>query len=231
LKKIAILQSDYIPWKGYFDIINSVDEFIFYDEAQYTRRDWRNRNIIKTKDGPRWITIPVQVKGRYDQRIKDTRIANKRWALKHWRMIEHNYGSSPAFTDYAAILEDAYQNCGKLVFLSDINRLFINVLNSILGIQTLISDTSKFNIEGCKTEKIISICKQAGAEIYLSGPSAKEYIEEELFVKSGIKLEWADYEGYSQYYQNFPPFIHEVSIVDVILNNGIKSTKLLKSFS
>jgi hypothetical protein len=125
LKKIAILQSNYIPWKGYFDIINSVDEFIFYDEAQYTRRDWRNRNIIKTKDGPKWITIPVKVKGRYEQRIIETRVANKNWASKHWKMIEYNYGSSPGFTDYASVFEETYHTCGKLTFLSDINRLFI----------------------------------------------------------------------------------------------------------
>ncbi len=230
MKKIAILQSNYIPWKGYFDIINSVDEFIIYDDAQYTRRDWRNRNIIKTRNGLKWLTIPVEVKGKYDQKINETRIADKTWASKHWKMIMHNYTSAPAFEAHAGLFEETYHSCEKLVFLSDVNRLFIKVINSIIGIHTLISDTSQYKMKGSKNDKIISICKQANAEAYVTGPLAKEYIDEKLFLKSGIDLIWVDYKGYPEYNQVFPPFEHAVSTIDVIFNNGIKATSLLKSF-
>jgi hypothetical protein len=229
-KKIAILQSNYIPWKGYFDIINSVDEFVIYDDAQYTRRDWRNRNIIKTKDGLRWLTIPVEVKGKYDQKIKETKIADKEWASKHWKKIKLNYGSAPYFKDYTDLFEESYHQCEKLSFLSDVNRLFINVLNSILGIHTPISDSSKYKMEGGKNEKIISICKQANAKVYVTGPSAKDYINEELFFKSGITLRLVDYKGYPEYNQIFPPFEHNVSIIDVIFNCGNNTHSLMKSF-
>jgi hypothetical protein len=230
MKKIAILQSNYIPWKGYFDIINSVDEFVVYDEAQYTRRDWRNRNIIKTKDGLKWLTIPVEVKGKYDQKIKETRIAGKKWALKHWKMIKYNYCPSLVFREYEGLLEETYLQSERLNFLSDVNNLFISVINSILGIKTLITDSSKYKMEGNRNEKLISICKQANAELYLTGPSAKTYIDEKLFFESGITVKWFNYEGYPVYDQIFPPFEPTVSIIDVILNNGVKSTSFLKSF-
>jgi hypothetical protein len=230
MKKIAILQSNYIPWKGYFDIINTVDEFIIYDDAQYTRRDWRNRNIIKTKDGLRWLSIPVDVKGKYIQKIKETRIADKKWASRHWRIIKQSYCYATCFKDYSAIFDELYHKCEKLEFLSDVNRLFINVLNSILGIQTMITDSSEYIMEGNRNEKIISICRQANAQVYVTGPSAKNYIDERLFSESGINLMWIDYDGYPEYNQIFPPFNHAVSIIDVIFNNGIKAPSFLKSF-
>ena len=230
MKRIAILQSNYIPWKGYFDIINSVDEFIIYDDAQYTVRDWRNRNIIKTKNGLKWLTIPVLVKNRRYQKINETRIADNKWASKHWESIKHSYSSSPFFDDYNDIFEKAYQECKELDFLSDVNRFFLEIINSILGIGTTISDSSLYVIEGDRNQKIISICKQAGADVYLSGPSAKNYVEEEIFEKAGIKLCWADYKDYPEYCQKYPPFEHNVSILDLILNEGEKVSLFMKSF-
>src|SRR6056297_2335313 len=105
-KKVAIIQSSYIPWKGYFDIINSVDEFIIYDNVQYTRRDWRNRNLIKTPNGLKWLTIPVAVKGRYYQAIRDTKVSDKDWPNIHWKSIKHHYSKAPCFNYYAERLED-----------------------------------------------------------------------------------------------------------------------------
>lgn len=230
MKKIAILQSNYIPWKGYFDIINSVDEFVIYDDAQYTRRDWRNRNYIKTKNGLKWLTIPVVVKGKYNQKINETRIADNNWASKHWETIKHNYSSAPYFGIYADLLEKTYSQALKMELLSDVNGLFINVINSILGIKTLITNTSMYRMEGNKTEKIISICKQANAETYISGPSAKEYISERLFSEANVSIVWIDYNGYAEYYQEHSPFKHTVSIIDVIFNCGKNSPSVMKSF-
>src|SRR5262245_25332489 len=107
-KAVAIVQSNYIPWKGYFDLINLVDEFILYDDVQYTRRDWRNRNKIKTANGPQWLTIPVEVKGKYSQKIKDTMITDPDWAHKHWRSIAHSYSKARCFRQYSEFFEDLY---------------------------------------------------------------------------------------------------------------------------
>src|SRR5690348_13129609 len=110
-KSLAIVQSNYIPWKGYFDLINSVDEFMLFDDMQFTRRDWRNRNRIKSAAGPLWLTIPVQVKGRYCQRIDETKAADLDWARRHWETIQHNYRRAAYFADYAPIFEELYLAC------------------------------------------------------------------------------------------------------------------------
>ena len=229
-KKIALLQPNYIPWKGYFDIINSVDEFIIYDDAQYTRRDWRNRNVIKTKNGLLWLTIPIEVKGRFNQKIKDTRTANNHWPTKHWETIKHSYNSAFCFEDYKEIFEKSFHKCLKLNFLTDVNRLFIDVINSILGIRTLITDSSEYFLEGNKSERIISVCRQAKAQVYLSGPSGKNYIDDKLFVDNGVLIEWVNYDGYPEYNQLYPPFEHSVSIIDLIFTHGINSPSYMNSF-
>jgi hypothetical protein len=230
MKRIAILQSNYIPWKGYFDIINLADEFVIYDEAQFTRRDWRNRNLIKTKNGLKWLTIPVEVKGRYHQKICETRISDKKWALRHWQVIKHNYSSAPYFGVYADLFEQAYQQSSSLEFLSDVNKLFITLINSILGINTLITDITKYQLEGNRNEKLISVCKQAGANAYISGPSAKDYIDERLFNEAKVSILWVEYSGYPEYIQKYPPFQHSLSIIDVIFNCGSDSHLFMNSF-
>lgn len=108
MKKVAILQSNYIPWKGYFDMIAAVDEFILYDDMQYTRRDWRNRNQIKTPQGVHWLTVPVQVKGKYYQKIRETEIDGTNWASTHWKALEQNYRRAPHYTEIASWLEPLY---------------------------------------------------------------------------------------------------------------------------
>jgi hypothetical protein len=230
-KKVAIIQSNYIPWKGYFDIINMVDEFVIYDDAQYTKRDWRNRNIIKTKDGLKWLTIPVKVKGKYNQSIRETKIANKKWPEKHWKAIKNNYNTSAYFKEYEEVFEKIYLQCKDIEALSVINKLFINLINSILGINTNLTDSTEFHFTGTSSEKIISLCKQLGAEIYVSGPAAKDYLTDELFLKEGISILWMNYSGYPEYNQMFSPFEHRVSILDLIFNEGEKAPMYMKSFT
>lgn len=229
-KRVAILQSNYIPWKGYFDIINSVDEFVIYDDAQFTKRDWRNRNLIRTNDGLKWLTIPVEVKGKYKQTIRETRIANKQWPEKHWKTLRNNYKTSSFFNDYENVFENTYLHCVDIDSLSVINKLFINLINSILGIKTILTDSSDFHFQGTSSEKIISLCQQLGAEIYVSGPAAKEYLSQELFMQEGISISWMNYSGYPEYYQEFEPFEHRVSILDLIFNEGEKAPLFMKSF-
>lgn len=229
MKKVAIVQSNYIPWKGYFDLINSVDEFILFDDMQYTRRDWRNRNKIKTAKGLIWLTIPVQVKGKYYQKIKDTEISDVEWGRQHWKTITFNYNRARYFQDYKHIFEPLYLNCQEK-YLSRINYLFIVNICKILGINTKISWSMDYNIVEGKTERLISLCKQAQATEYISGPAAKNYINEDLFKQENIKLSYIDYSNYPEYHQLYPPFEHGVSVIDLIFNEGENAKKYMKSF-
>jgi len=229
-KKIAIIQSNYIPWKGYFDIINSVDEFILFDDVQYTIRDWRNRNRIKTSKGVQWLQIPVKVKGKYFQKIKDTKIADKKWGEKHWKTLKYNYSRAPFFNQLKDIFEELYLNSTEQ-YLSEINLKFITAINKLLGITTKLSWSDDYRFVQGKTVRIVDLCKQTRATQYLSGPSAKNYIDESLFKQAQIKVVWMDYAGYPTYKQRFPPFIHKVSILDLLFNTGHNATRFMKSFT
>jgi WbqC-like protein family len=228
---VAIVQSSYIPWKGYFDMINLVDEFVLLDEVQYTKRDWRNRNKIKTKDGELWLSVPVQVKGRYHQRIDETVIAEDGWADKHWRTISQAYAKAPHYGDYAERLEGLYARAGELERLSDVNRLFIEALSRLLGIDTKLSWSSDYQAGDGKSERLLDICLQAGADEYLSGPAAKSYLDEELFASQGVTVRWMDYDGYPEYQQPHPPFSHQVSVVDLLFSTGADAPRYMKSFA
>ncbi len=229
MKKIAILQSNYIPWKGYFDLINMVDEFVLYDTEQYTRRDWRNRNKIKTMHGVLWLTIPVAVKGKFDQKINETKISDNKWCKKHWTSLNNNYAKTKYFNHYQNIFESLYTENSE-IYLSKINHQFIKTVNKILGIKTKITWSADYETKGEKTEKLLSICKQVGATEYITGPAAKKYFDEKLFEQENIKVTWMDYSNYSEYNQLFPPFEHGVSILDLIFNEGENATKFMKSF-
>ena len=229
-KIVAILQSNYIPWKGYFDLINMVDEFIFYDEMQYTKNDWRNRNKIKTPNGSIWLTIPVETSGSFGQTIKETKVCYKnKWYAKHWSSVSQNYSKAVYFKDYKDIFEELYLNT-KEEYLVDINYKFISTINKILNINTKISYPGDYQLSEGKTERLIDLCKKTGASEYISGPAAKDYIVEELFKNENIKLTWMDYSGYKEYNQLYPPFEHSVSILDLIFNEGPNATSYMKSF-
>lgn len=227
VKSCAILQSNYIPWKGYFDLIASVDEFILYDDMQYTRRDWRNRNLIKTRDGLKWLTIPVEVKGKYFQKIKDTKICDPKWNLTHWATIIANYSSAKSFKIYKTFFEDLYLGCNT-TFLSEINYRFIKAICGLMGIKTRITWSMDYGIIDGKTERLLDLCQKSGASIYWSGPAAKAYIDYELFSDAGVQIKFIDYADYPVYPQLFPPFEHGVSVVDLVFNTGPDCKNYLK---
>ena len=227
VKKVAIVQSNYIPWKGYFDIINSADVFVLYDSVQYTRNDWRNRNKIKTAHGLRWITIPVQ--NTTSKTIRDTMVVDNHWRKKHWNMLSHNYSKSKYFNEYKEIMKNMYLD-DSASCLSEINYGFIKVINEILKIKTDIVWSNEFKIKGDKSEKLLQICKQLEATEYISGPAAKDYIDMQLFEKADIKVSWVDYLDYPEYSQLHAPFEHNVSILDLIFNEGPNAYKFMQSF-
>jgi hypothetical protein len=226
MKRVAIIQSNYIPWKGYFDIIGMVDEFIIYDEVQYTKNDWRNRNKIKTPAGVQWITIPVYQKS-LNQKISETMVSTHNWGIKNWQTLRSNYGRAPYFKLFAPELEKFYCT-SETRMLSEINTFLLKMICGMIGIGTKISNSADYVLTGEPTEKLISLCQQAGAQSYLSGPAAKDYLREELFVHAGIKVEWMDYSGYPEYPQLYPPFAHHVSILDLLFNTGKDALRYMK---
>jgi len=227
LKKIAILQSNYIPWKGYFDLIAAVDEFILYDDMQYTRRDWRNRNQIKTPQGVKWLTVPVKVKGKYHQKIVETEIDGADWAAVHWRALAQNYSRSAHFEEIALWLKPLYLD-QQYSHLSRLNRRFIEAICDYLGITTTISNSWDYTLLDGKTERLADLCAQAGGTEYISGPSATGYIEDTIFAERGIGLTWFDYSGYPEYPQLWGEFTHGVSILDLLFNCGKSAHRYMR---
>jgi hypothetical protein len=228
-KKVAIVQSNYVPWKGYFDLIASVDEFILYDDMQYTRRDWRNRNQIKTPQGTQWITVPVCVKGKYHQRIRDTQIDGDAWAEDHWKALSQNYRRARYFDEIAAWLEPILR--GGHTHISELNRRLIEAICHYLGVTTRISWSWEYTLASGKTERLADLCAQAGGTEYISGPSARDYIDPQIFADRGIQLGWFDYNGYPEYAQLWGPFVHGVTILDLLFNCGPDAPKLMKYVS
>lgn len=224
MKRVAIIQSNYIPWKGYFDIINMVDEFILLDDVQYTKQDWRNRNRIKTREGVKWLSVPVSV-AKLSTPINAVKIADSDWTRSHWKGLQGNYSTTRYFQNYRQVFEDLYLGC-KESSLSLINYRFINAICDMLSIKTRISWSTDYQLEGDRSEKLVSLCRQAGAQEYLSGPAAKAYLDEHLFNSWNIDVRWMDYTGYPVYRQSYcPPFIHEVSIIDLLFAEGANGAK------
>jgi hypothetical protein len=228
MKRVAAIQSSYIPWRGYFDVIGLVDEFILLDEVQYTKRDWRNRNRVKTAQGLLWLTIPVQVKGRYTQRIDEVHVAEPDWAERHWQTLRQAYAQAGSFDAVAEQVAALYERAAELERLSDVNRLFLEGLSPLLGIDTPITWSTDYASEGDKSLRLATICEQAGADEYVSGPSARDYLDEGEFASRGIAVRWMDYEGYPEYPQVHPPFEPAVSIVDLLFNTGADAPRYMK---
>lgn len=226
-KRVAIVQSCYIPWKGYFDLIRTVDEFILLDTVQFTKRDWRSRNRIKTKDGLAWLSIPVHTKGLARQTIDETLISDPHWAQRHWRSIQSAYARTPFFDRYADSFEAAYRSIGT-DRLSHVNHALTELICRTLGIGTPITWSSDYRAGDGRTQRLVDLCRQAGATEYVSGPSARGYIDEHLFTDAGIDLHFADYSGYPEYAQPYPPFEHAVSVLDLLFCTGPHALGFMK---
>lgn len=228
-KRVAIVQSCYIPWKGYFDLINGVDHFLFYDDAEYSKNSWRNRNRIKTANGTQWLTIPVSYSGRSHQRIDEVRVNDPGWRERHWKSLRQSYARAPFFDVYAPALEQLYLSDDDS--LSTINRSFVEHICGLLGIETELSWTSGLKVEGASTDRVVALCRAVGAGAYVSGPSARDYLDPEQFERAGIKLLWMDYVGYPPYPQPHPPFEHAVTVLDLLFSVGPDAPRYMKSFA
>jgi hypothetical protein len=227
MKRGVITQSNYIPWKGYFDSIKKVDVFVVYDDMQYTKRDWRNRNMIKSAQGLKWLSIPVEVKGKYFQKINETKIADKSWNLSHWEILKQNYKTAAHFKEMSEWIEPLYKNC-NFDFLTDVNLHYIHAICGFFQINTEIRLSSEFELAEEKTQRLVNICKDLHITDYYSGPAAKAYMDESRFANETINVHYWDYSNYPEYKQLYPPFEHGVSILDLIFNEGPNSIQYLK---
>lgn len=225
MKKVAILQSNYIPWKGYFDMIAAVDEFILYDDVQFTKNDWRNRNKIKTQNGVQWLSVPVGQD--INRLIREVELKDSRWQAKHWSTICHSYKRAPHFDAIAAGLEPLYLQ-RDYSHLSQLNRTLIEFVCGQLGIRTKISNSWDYALVIGQTGRLVNLCEQTGATEYISGPSARNYLDEAMFADRGVKLTWFDYSGYPEYPQLWGSFEHAVSALDLLFNCGDNAPRYMK---
>lgn len=223
--KVAVLQSNYIPWKGNFDLIKMADQYIFYDEVQYTKNDWRNRNRIYSKNGLQWLTIPIP-KNAVNLKISEVVIEDKNWQQKHYKSICNAYQRAPCFYQIESLLKESYIG-NQWKYLIDVNRYLMKKISEMIGIETCFSDSKDYVLEGNKVEKLLNLLKQVKANEYISGPSGKNYIDpfRHLFEENNIKLTYMDYSKYTPYTQLKQPFVHEVSIIDMMVNMPLEDIK------
>ena len=226
-KKIAIIQPNYIPWIGYFKIIKSVDEFIFLDDVQYTKRDWRNRNFINSQKGRIILSIPVISKNKYLQKINETECLNNEWKKDHLNKIKISYKNYPYFDEIFEILK-------KLYYKSNSTNLLINLYNILFELIDFLQIKKNFSFskdmpsDKKKLDRIIEICKYKKADIYLSGPAASDYININEMISNKITLEYMKYENYNYDVKNKKhKFIDKLSIIDLLMNYGKKSQSFL----
>lgn len=213
---VVVMQSNYIPWRGYFELISKADTFIIYDEVQYTKNDWRNRNKIKTNDGPIWLTIPIQHK-KLSQSIDETKIADRRWRAKHSKAIAQHYRKANNYNSLFPVLDELFDGA-RSDYLSEVNLHFIRAMMQLLRIKTPIINSREFTLTGSASERLLQICKNLNATKYLSGPAAKQYLDTDLFAAESINVEWMNYGHYAEYPQLYPPFEPHVSVIDMLFN-------------
>jgi hypothetical protein len=223
---IGIIQSNYLPWRGYFDFIDDVDLFVIYDDMQYTKNDWRNRNRIKTPQGPAWVTIPIKQLS-VNQLIQDTVIDDRKdWRRKHLASIYHNYHRCRGFDWIYPELKDVLQR--DITKLSELNVELIKMVCQKLEVTTPIVLSSSIDVTGAKTNRIIRVVKALGGNAYLSGPAAKCYLNGDAFKAEGIQLLYKQYD-YPSYAQPWGEFVSAVSVIDLLASMGEDSKQFLKS--
>jgi hypothetical protein len=218
MRTVGIIQPSYIPWRGFFDFIQEVDVFVFLDDVQYTLRDWRNRNRIKTRDGKTlWLSVPTL--GGRNQLIKDVRIDNAQpWQRKHLALMQHNYGKAPCFRRYFGELQGIYAQAFETLAKLDIE--LVKRISAWLGIDTEFVVASALGAAGARDDRLLQLVRKLGGDVYLSGPAAKAYMRPEIWAAADIRLAYKDYAGYPEYPQICAPFEPAVTVLDLLFMVG-----------
>jgi hypothetical protein len=216
--RAVVLQSNYLPWRGYFDLINSADVFVYYDEVQYTKNDWRNRNRICSKNGVHWLTIPIG-RDAVKKKVSEVQLPDAAWQRAHFQTLSFSYRRAPHFHQIEPLLAEFY-NARTWNRLSEVNRHCIESIARLLGISTIFRDSRDYVLEGDRIGRLVGVLRQIGATEYLTGPSARRYLagHEEAFGRGGIRVLFKSYDGYPEYPQLHSPFEPNVSIIDLLAN-------------
>jgi hypothetical protein len=224
-RTVAVVQSNYLPWKGYFDLIHDVDLFVFYDDVQFTKNDWRNRNRVKTASGVRWLTVPV---GAHIHRmICEVEIHGHAWQTRHWQTLSQSYSKAPCFGRYRPFFEEVY--LGRTWDnLSHLNQYLVTAIaRDLLGVQAEFADSRAYAPAGQGSERLLGLLTKLGTRTYVSGPSARAYLDEAAFARAGVEVRYKSYEGYPEYPQLHPPFEHRVSILDTLFHLGPEAPRYI----
>lgn len=216
--RAVILQSNYLPWKGYFDLIQDADVFVFYDEVQYTKNDWRNRNRICSKNGLHWLTIPIS-RAAVKLKVSEVPMPDARWQEDHFKTLSHTYRPAPYYHQIEPLLHAFYQS-RIWSSLSEMNQHCIQVISHLLGLQTRFLNSRDYDLAGDRVGRLVCLLRQLGADEYISGPSARDYLagSEAQFEEAGVRVSFKHYGDYPEYRQLYPLFEHRVSVIDVLAN-------------
>jgi hypothetical protein len=228
--RIAITQPTYLPWLGYFDLIDQVDTFVVLDTVQFEKQSWQQRNRIKTPTGLMWLTVPVEFRGLLGQKIHDVEIREAGFWVKHVRSIEVNYGRAPFFGEYFSQVSSILQDCGSEMLLVDLNLRLLRWFLEILGIRTSVVRASSLGQGGKRTELLANICQKLGATQYVTPLGSAAYLLDEMssFRKSCVQVCFQNY-THPEYRQMFPPFLSHACLLDLLFNEGSRSAEIVRS--
>ncbi len=228
--KIAIAQPTYLPWLGYFDLLDQVDRFVLLDNVQFEKQSWQQRNRIKTPAGLQWLTVPVVFRGRLGQHIADVEIREPDFWRDHLRAIELNYRRAPFFERYFGEVSEQIRSHAAHRNLSQFTTGLFHWLRNTIGIGTPVVQASNLRVEGKRTELLGDICRSLGANIYLSPLGSAEYLLNELTIltERGIEVTFQHYE-HPEYKQLFPPFQPYASVLDLLFNEGDDALSVIRS--
>jgi hypothetical protein len=229
MKTVAVLQPGYLPWLGFFDQMLRADVFIIYDDVQFDKHSWRNRNRIKSSQGPHWLTVPVRVSGLDKPANNQIRIdPNLPWSRKHIGTIRQFYSRAHYIAAYLPSLEKLLsQNWDRLV---DLNQALLELLCSWLDIRYQPILSSSLHLEGERSERLLRICQHFGATHYLSGNAAQSYLDSAIFEKAAIEIVWQNYR-HPVYPQLHGEFVSHLSVLDLLMNCGEESKVILRQSS
>jgi hypothetical protein len=219
MKRVAIIQSAYIPWKGFFDLVRRCDVYIIYDSAAFSKGHWHNRNKIKRDHGSPWLTIPVRTSDRLGQPLDEVMVVDG-WAERHWESIVQSYNKSAYFKEEARDLKELFESVAHEPQLTNINETFLRWLSQRFELNLEIVRDRALSFSGDRTERLVQLCKAVGATHYLSGPSAQQYLDVKQMDLAAITVEWMAYGPYRTYPQPHGDFLHEVSVLDTLFCTG-----------
>ena len=224
-RTLVVLQPGYLPWLGFFDQMRRADIFVFYDDVQYDKNGWRNRNRIKSPAGPHWLTVPVRV-GSLSQRISETEVDNRQpWARKHLGTVRQFYSKAPHLKRYLPELEELLAG-RRWELLAELDEAVVKLMCRWLGLERPTLRSSELGVEGQRSERLLKLCLRLGARRYLSGSAAQSYLDVEMFARHGVEVVWQDYSHpvYPQQHGDFVPFL---SALDLLLNCGDDSASII----